>query len=100
MLIAIHHFQLTLLFRTPIPTGNFKGYPIQLGPVGRPDATQLNQEIQSFIPFVYKLLLTGGLTPAEYIAVGDGGFKAVLEAYAFQSSGKGGNKKVIVKISD
>jgi len=46
------------------------------------------------------MLEAGKITASEYVTVGDPGLKSIPEAYAFQKSGKGGNKKVIVNISD
>jgi hypothetical protein len=37
---------------------------------------------------------------SEYTVIGKTGIESVSEAYAFQTSGKGGNKKVIAKIAD
>ena len=44
------------------------------------------------------LLAMGKLKPSEYIIAADSIEKAP-EAFAFQSSGKGGPKKVLVKIA-
>ena len=46
------------------------------------------------------MLEAGKISPSEYVEVGDGGFESLIEGYAFQTSGKGGNKKVIVKVAD
>jgi len=45
------------------------------------------------------MLELGKLVPSEYVVQGEG-VESIPEAFAFQSAGKGGNKKVIVKISD
>jgi hypothetical protein len=71
-----------------------------LGPIGRPDAVELNAEIAGFLPLLADLLDQGKLLPAEYVTVGGTGVESVPEAYEFQNSGKGGNKKVVVKIQD
>ncbi|KAF1808958.1 GroES-like protein [Eremomyces bilateralis CBS 781.70] len=86
--------------RDPIPDdAPYEGGPILLGPVGRPEGTETNGRIEAFIPLVYKLLEAGELIPSEYI-VGGTGFESIVDAYQLQSSGKGGNKKVIVKLQD
>jgi hypothetical protein len=89
--------------RTPIPASDFSGgtpYIIKLGPIGRPEATALNAELSSFIPLMYSLIESGKVVPSEYDLVGNTGFESVIEAYAYQNAGKGGNKKVVVKLQD
>lgn len=54
----------------------------------------------SYVPFLSALLECGKILPSEYTIIGKTGVESVAEAYAFQSSGKGGSKKVVVKISD
>jgi NADPH:quinone reductase-like Zn-dependent oxidoreductase len=73
---------------------------IEFGPVGRPDATDLNKMIEEYIPVLTKLIEDGKVLPSEYEAIGEGGFESAAEAYKYQQSGKGGNKKVVVKIQD
>jgi hypothetical protein len=91
---------LIINYRDPYPEADIIFDPISLGPVGRPEATKLNKDIQAFLPLLYKLLETGKISPAEYVVIGDGGIESLPEAYSFQTAGKGGNKKVIVKIAD
>jgi hypothetical protein len=71
-----------------------------LGPIGKPSAVELNDSITGFIPYVYKMIEAGTITPSETVLVGKGGVQDAIEAYAFQTAGKGGNKKVIIKIAD
>jgi len=77
-----------------------KTYCIELGEVGRPEASELNWKIEQYISVCTKLLEEGKLVPSEYAAVGEGGFAAAIEAYKYQQSGKAGNKKVVVRIQD
>jgi len=86
-----------------LPVEEFSGAsisPVQLGPVGRPEATGLNANLSSFIPVMVSLIESGKVVPAEYEIIGSTGFESVLEAYAYQGAGKGGNKKVLVKLQD
>jgi len=73
---------------------------VSLGPVGRPGATALNDQIAAFIPFLASMLEQGKLMPAEYVQIGGTGVESVPGALEYQTSGKGGNKKVVVKIQD
>lgn len=66
--------------------------------VGRPDATQLNADLENFIPVIQQLIEDGKVVPNEYDLVGKGGFNSVLEAYDYQQKVKGA--KVVVKIQD
>lgn len=75
-------------------------YPVKLGPIGRPEAQRLNLTITKLIPLMHRLLETGAVKPAEYEVIGSGGFESVAEAWAYQGSGKAGNKKVLVKLQD
>ena len=88
------------MYRTPVESGGaFEFSPISLGPVGRPEGAPINKILHDSIPLVYALIEAGKITPAEYVQIGDEGVGNVIEAYAFQLAGKGGNKKVIVKIA-
>lgn len=73
---------------------------IEFGPVGRPEATELNKTLEEYIPVLTKLIEEGKVLPSAYEVVGEGGFESAIEAYKYQQSGKAGNKKVIVKIQD
>jgi len=85
---------------TPHDThGAFQFDPISLGPIGQPGAA-LNDSIESFIPFVYRLIEAGKITPAETVLIGKGGVQDAIDAYAFQTAGKGGSKKVIIKVTE
>jgi hypothetical protein len=74
--------------------------PVELGPIGRATATETNALITKAIPLMYHLLETGAVKPAEYELIGETGFDSVSEAWAYQMSGKGGSKKVVVKLLD
>ena len=77
---------------------------IMLGPVGRADAGELNGRIASYVPVIYELVKQGKVKPGEYTQVGGDGkgdvWQDLVEAYQFQQAGKGGSKKVVVKIAD
>lgn len=87
----------------PLECSEFNGaniQPVKLGPIGRPDATELNSTLSKLIPLMHHLLETGAANPAEYEVIGNTGFENVGEAWAYQQSGKAGSKKVVVKLQD
>ena len=73
---------------------------VKLGGVGRPEATELNEKLATYIPVITSLLQSGKLLPAEYEVIGNGGFEDAVKAYHHQLSGAGGSRKVVVKIQD
>lgn len=86
-----------------MPEEEFSGgkhYATQLGPIGRADAIGLNQQIETFIPLIVKLIEDGKVVPSEYEIIGKTGFESVLEAWAYQQKGAGGAKKVLVHLQD
>jgi NADPH:quinone reductase-like Zn-dependent oxidoreductase len=76
-----------------------KTYSVELGPVGRPDAVELNKLIAKYIPVITGLVEKGKLLPQDYEVVGEG-FEDAIKAYHYQLAGKGGSKKIVVKIQD
>ncbi|OCK83204.1 GroES-like protein [Lepidopterella palustris CBS 459.81] len=87
----------------PMPETDFEGgipYQIKLGSIGQPDAAELNQNINSFISLIVGLVEAGKIVPSDYDIVGSGGFQGVAEAWKYQQEGKGGSKKVLVKLQD
>jgi len=84
----------------PLPKSELYNFTaVSFGPVGRPDAKELNAAINSYIPFLYTMLESGKIKTQEYVIAGKG-IESIPEAYAFQTAGKGGNKKVVVNVSD
>ncbi|EXJ71886.1 uncharacterized protein A1O5_04387 [Cladophialophora psammophila CBS 110553] len=82
--------------------GDFEGvktHAVKLGGIGRPEAAELNKNIEEYIPVITALIEAGKLLPAEYEVIGTG-FEAALKAYDHQRSGAGGSRKVVVKIQD
>ncbi|KAL1600602.1 hypothetical protein SLS60_006988 [Paraconiothyrium brasiliense] len=77
----------------------FTTKPIELGPIGRPSAAELNSKLTSWIPVVYRLLESGKLKAGGYSVEGEG-IDGVPKAWQAQKSGKLGNKKVIAKVAD
>ena len=71
---------------------------IALGVIGRPDSKEVNKNVASYLPMLSDLLVMGKLRPSDYIVAADNIEKAP-EAFEFQQSGKGGPKKVLVKIA-
>jgi NADPH:quinone reductase-like Zn-dependent oxidoreductase len=83
--------------------GDFEGgttYAVALGPVGRPEATELNARIGHFIPLMVGLIEQDKVSPSAYDIVGQGGLEDAIEAYKYQQKGAGGSNKVLVKIQD
>ncbi|KAK7902890.1 hypothetical protein LTR67_002536 [Exophiala xenobiotica] len=83
--------------------GDFEGgktHLVRLGGVGRPDAAELNANIERYIPVILRLIEMGKLRPLDYVSVGDGGFDDAVKAYKHQKSGAAGSRKVVVKIQD
>jgi len=77
----------------------FSVNPIQLGPIGQPDAVQLNEKLKNIIPIVYEMLAKGVIKPSEYVVEGKG-LEDMVKAWDVQKSGTNGSKKVVVKIGD
>jgi NADPH:quinone reductase-like Zn-dependent oxidoreductase len=73
---------------------------VELGEIGRPNATNLNKALAKHIPIIVSLVEAGSLKPAEYEIIGEGGFEDLLKAYTHQKAGAGGSKKVVVKVQD
>lgn len=84
----------------PAPTGgNFTSHPIELGPIGRPEAPELNKRLNEFIPVIVKLIEIGKAKVGEYTIEGEG-IEGILKAWDVQKSGKAGSTKVVVKVAD
>ncbi|KAF2476924.1 GroES-like protein [Lindgomyces ingoldianus] len=83
----------------PLPNGSagFTSTPIMLGPIGRPDAVELNAKLNKYIPVIVKLLEAGKLRVGSYMVEGEG-VEGIEKAWALQKSGKAGSEKVLVKI--
>jgi NADPH:quinone reductase-like Zn-dependent oxidoreductase len=82
--------------------GDFEGgktFEIGIGPMGSPAAEDLNARMAKFNPMIVRLFEAGKLTAPEVEVVGQG-LNDVPKAYEYQSAGKGGSKKVLVKIQD
>ena len=82
---------------TPDTTGGAQVYQVQLGPIGRPEATALNKDIGKLAKLVHKLVEEGKLKTSEYEVIGHG-IEEVDKAWQYQLSGKAGSKKVLVRI--
>lgn len=76
-----------------------KNYEIELGPIGSPDAETLNKNMAKWNAVIVKLFEEGLLSTNQYEVVGEG-WDAVIEAFEYYKSGKGGNKRVLVKLQD
>jgi NADPH:quinone reductase-like Zn-dependent oxidoreductase len=82
--------------------GDFEGgktFEIGIGPMGSPAAEDLNARMAKFNAMIVRLFEAGKLTAPVTEVVGQG-LDDVPKAYEYQSAGKGGNKKVLVKIQD
>ncbi|KAK6350496.1 hypothetical protein TWF718_003687 [Orbilia javanica] len=81
----------------PLP-GDAKFYPISLGPLGRPEARELNEVLSKFTTIIQALVDAGKVTPSEYSLVGGIGFEGFIEAVKVQSSGSA--KKVVAQLQE
>lgn len=84
-------------------TGNFNGgetYRVELGPIGRPEATDLNDKLAVYIPVLVKLIESGRVKVGDYELVGEGGFEDIVSAYKYKAGGTSGLKKVIAKVQE
>jgi hypothetical protein len=72
---------------------------IQLGPIGQPDAVELNDKLKAIIPVVYKLLEKGVIKSSEYVVEGKG-IEEIVKAWEVQKSGAKGGTKVVVKVGN
>lgn len=83
--------------------GDFEGgktYEVKLGPVGRPEATQLNGLLEKYIPVLVKLVENGTVKVGDYEVVGSSGVEGVIEGYKQKSAGGSGLRKLVVKMQD
>ena len=79
--------------------GDFEGgktYEIHLGLLGRPDAPQINKDVERWNPLFTSLIESGALHPMEIEQIGSGGFEDSIKAYQT----KAGSKKLVVKLQD
>jgi NADPH:quinone reductase-like Zn-dependent oxidoreductase len=80
---------------------NFGGgetYGIALGVICRPEGKDLNEKLAAYIAACTTLMEKGRLVAGEVDIVGDG-VEAGVEAYKYQMGGKGGNRKVVIKVA-
>lgn len=86
---------------TPLPeVYNTTAKAIQLGPIGQPDAVELNGFLkQMMIPVLYELLEQGATKPSAYSVEGEG-IEGIVKAWEVQKSGVKGSTKVVVKVAD
>lgn len=79
--------------------GDFEGggtYEIHLGLLGRPDAKEINSEVEQYNPVITSLFEAGKIHPQEHEEIGSGGLEDAIKAYKH----KAGSRKVVVKIQD
>ncbi|KAK6534932.1 hypothetical protein TWF281_006232 [Arthrobotrys megalospora] len=81
----------------PLP-GDAKFYPISLGPLGRPEATELNEALSKYVAVIESLIDAGKVKPSKYTIVGETGFESFIEAVKVQSGGSA--KKVVAKLQE
>jgi hypothetical protein len=85
---------------TPLPeVSNTTAKAIQLGPIGQPDAVELNGFLKQMIPVLYELLEQGAIKPSAYSVEGEG-IEGIVKAWEVQKSGVKGSTKVVVKVAD
>jgi hypothetical protein len=71
---------------------------VQLGPIGTPEAKELNDTIGRYIPKLVEMFEKDMLLPSPYDEVGKGGFEDAIDALRYQKNGAGGANKVVVQI--
>lgn len=72
---------------------------IELGPIGSPGYKELNARAAKYNPIVVKLFEAGLLKPSDYDVVEEG-LEGAIKAYEYHKAGRGGNRRVLVKIQD
>ncbi|KAF2267843.1 GroES-like protein [Lojkania enalia] len=85
----------------PVPdaSAGFSTTPVELGPIGRPGADELNKKLNSYIPVIAKLVENGKFKVGEYTVEGQG-VEEIGKAWDVLKSGKAGSTKVLVKVSN
>lgn len=84
------------------PKQGVEVYLCSLGQIGRSGSehtTQVNQDMEGFIPLLEKYFDEGLLKPMEYEVVGDVGVGEVLKGLDAFNGRKSGEKKVLVRIA-
>lgn len=76
-----------------------KTYAIALGPIGSPEAKELNSNIAKYNAVIVKLFQASLLNCSEFEVIG-AGLEGAIETYHYHKAGKGGNKRILVKIQD
>ena len=70
---------------------------VALGPIGKPDAKDLNGKLVKYIPVIFNLLDGGKIKPNEVHVFGQG-FEKVAAAVEHQQKGTGAGSKVVVEL--
>ncbi|KAF2001804.1 GroES-like protein [Amniculicola lignicola CBS 123094] len=84
----------------PLPEAQgFTPVPITLGPIGRPDAAELNKQLKEFIAVIVKLIEAEKLQMPAFSVQGHG-IEGILKAWEVQISGKLGSTKVLVEVAE
>lgn len=78
--------------------GDAKFYPISLGPLGRPEAKEINEALSKFIAVIQVLVDASKVKPSEYNLVDGTGFESFIEAVKVQSGGSA--KKVVAQLQE
>lgn len=76
-----------------------KTHEINIGPLGRPEATELNEAGRKYSPIIVKLVEDGLYKIPSYEVAGEG-YEGVLQAYEYHGGGQKSNKRILVKIQD
>ena len=70
---------------------------IELGPIGRDEAKELNDKLAAYIPVLLNLINSGKLKPNEYEVAG-GGFGDLAKAVEHQQKGTSAGSKVLIEL--
>ncbi|KAF8853745.1 GroES-like protein [Acephala macrosclerotiorum] len=98
----VKHFSTTNDWVPIEPKQGVEVYLCSLGQIGRSGSehtTQVNQDMEGFIPLLEKYFDEGLLKPMEYEVVGDVGVGEVLKGLDAFNGRKSGEKKVLVRIA-
>lgn len=83
----------------PAPEGaGFTSTLIAIGPIGRPEAVELNERLSKSIAVIVQLIEKGTFKVGEYTIEGEG-IEGILKAWDVYKSGKAGSTKVLAQVA-
>ena len=70
---------------------------VALGPIGKPEAKDLNGKLVKYIPILSELINSGKIKPNEAQVFGQG-FEKLAAAVEHQQKGTGAGSKVVIEL--